>query len=112
MVQEQLRNVGNVLGVHPLGIVAISVNFKHRNVPFAVNLVSGRALRIMLAAQLYKEGALLHVAVQFLICKKKTEAVLADEQLPFTGSVTPTQSVWPVGYISFGKGLKYQLSIT
>lgn len=66
----------------------------------------------MLAAQLYKEGALLHVAVQFLICKKKTEAVLADEQLPFTESVTPTQSVWPVGYISFGKGLKYQLSIT
>lgn len=112
VVQEQLRDVRDVLRVHALRVIAVPVHLEHRDVALTVDFVAWRALRLSRSVKGYEEGALLHVTVEFLVCEEETETVFADKQLAFRETATPTQSVWPVGYISFGKGLKYQLSIT
>ena len=93
VVQKELRYVRNVLRVHTLVVVAISVHLKDGNVVLAVDLVSRRTLHVIFPTESNKKGTLLHVSMKLAICQEKAQAVLADEELYRTCKETQTQSV-------------------
>lgn len=81
VVQEQFRDVRDVFRVHALREVAVAVHLEHRDVVLAVDLVAWRTLHVTQPQNTHEKGALLHVAMEFLVCQEEAEAVLADEEL-------------------------------
>lgn len=81
VIQEQLRDVRDVLCVHALREITVAVHLEHRYVVLAVDLVAWRTLYVTQLRHAHEEGALLHVAMEFLVCQEEAETVLADEEL-------------------------------
>lgn len=81
VVQKELRDVGEVLAVHSLIVIAVAVHFEDAQIVHPVDLVARRTLRITALHGLHVERAFLHVTVKLLVGQKEVQTVLADKEL-------------------------------